>query len=75
MLHQLAIDGSQVSRDMDSGMASELVAPLSSGIAFGVPERDVELVTVNAESSESDTSHIRIVSQPCKGRLLFYLSL
>ena len=69
-----AIGGSQIPRGMDSYMSGDLVAPLSSGIAFGAPERDVELTAVNAESSEGDTSHIRIISQPCKERLLVFFS-
>ena len=57
------------------GMSDELVAPLNTGIASGVRERDVELAIVNAEPPESDTSHIRIISEPCKKRFLgFFFS-
>ena len=52
------------------------MAPLNAGIASGTRQRDVELAVVNAESSESDTSPIRIISEPCKERFLgFFLAL
>ena len=72
MSHESAIDGSQVSRDMESYISDDLVAPLSSGIAFDAPERDVELAALNAELWESGTTHIRIISQPCSERLLVF---
>ena len=74
MLHELAIDEFEVSGEMDSCVSGDLVAPLNTGIASGVRERDVELAVVNAEPSESGTSHIRIISEPCKERFLGFFS-
>ena len=55
-------------------MSDELVAPLNTGIASGVRERGDELAIVNAEPSESDTSHFRIISEPCKKALPRFVS-
>ena len=55
-------------------MSDALVAPLNTGIASGVRARDVELAVVNAEPSESDTSRIRIISEPCKESFLGFFS-
>ena len=74
MSHALAIDELEDSGEMDSSMSDNLVAPLNAGIASGVREHDVELAVVNAEPSESDTSHIRIISEPCKKRFLGFFS-
>ena len=49
-------------------MSDELLAPLNTGIASAVRARDVEPAVVNAELSQSDTSRIRIISEPCKER-------
>ena len=52
-----------------------LLSPLNVMTASGIPQRDVVLAVVNAELSDSDTSHIRIISEPCKGRFLgFFLT-
>ena len=56
-------------------LSEELVMPQNTGIVSGVRERDVELAIVNAEPSESETSHIRIISEPCKTRFLFFLTI
>ena len=51
------------------------LAPLNVMTASGIPQRDVVLAVVNAEPSDSDTSHIRIISESCKGRFLgFFLT-
>ena len=55
-------------------LSEELVMPPNTGIVSGVRERDVELAIVNAEPSESETSHIRIISEPCKKALPFFFS-
>ena len=41
-----------------------------------IRQRDVVLAVVNAEPSDSDTSHIRIISEPCKECFLcFFLAI
>ena len=56
-------------RDMSDG----LLTPLNTEIASGVRVLDVELAVVNGEPSESVTSRIRVISEPCKERFLFVL--
>ena len=81
MLAQYSVYGRCPDRQVHTGaaqrdMSDELVAPLNTGIASAVRARDVELAVVNAELSQSDTSRIRIISEPCKERfLVFFLAI
>ena len=76
MLQELLRDEIENAGGADSYESDDLAAPLNAEIASGVRERDVELAVANAESSESDTSPIRIISEPCKERFLgFFLAI
>ena len=48
--------------------SGNLLAPLNAVTASGIRQRDVVLAVVDAEPSDSDTSHIGIISEPCKER-------
>ena len=81
VLVQYSVYGRCPDRQVHTGaaqrdMSDELAAPLNTGIASAVRARDVELAVVNAELSQSDTSRIRIISEPCKERfLVFFLAI
>ena len=64
MLQVPLCDESEHVGEADSLESHDLAASLNVEIRSGVRERDVELTVVNAESSESDTSLIRIISEP-----------
>ena len=77
VLVQYSVYGRCPDRQVHTGaaqreMSDELAAPLNTGIVSAVRARDVELAVVNAELSQSDTSRIRIISEPCKERFLVF---
>ena len=62
--------GSAQKQSSEPCSSGNLLAPLNAVTASGIRQRDVVLALVDAEPSGSDTSHIRIISEPCKGRFL-----
>ena len=76
MLQEPLCDEIEIAGGADSFESHDLAASLNAEITSGVRERDVELAVVNAESLESDTSPIHIISEPCKERFLgFFLAI
>ena len=76
MLQVPLCDEFESAGEADSLESHDLAASLNAEITSGVRERDVELAVVNAESLESDTSPIHIISEPCKERFMgFFLAI